>query len=179
MRVWLHRVLDVSVLLAVGALGAALAVRFAPGPSRPAPQAATALRIGDRIARLKGLEPDKAERTVLLVLSSRCGVCTDSMPYYRSLAARLPRPTIRLVAAGWQHEDELAGYLRENGLKPDGVVRADAQSLPIAVTPAIVVLDRDGIVRELVLGRLSSADGEDLLRRIGTFDAFHDKKKGV
>jgi hypothetical protein len=111
--------------------------------------------------------------TAVLFLSTKCHICSASMPFYRQMAALRtvgPRGFGIMVVfpeagQGPRDGDE---YLKGNELAVDGVQAARFDSLGISGTPTLALVDGSGIVRRVWRGKLSSKDEAELLGAINS-----------
>jgi hypothetical protein len=83
--------------------------------------------------------------------------------YKRVTRAITEQKRVKFVVVGREPKEIVERYLNENRIQPDAVVSAPADRQP---TPTLILIDRQGIVRDVWLG-LQAADGEQrLLRQI-------------
>ena len=105
-----------------------------------------------------------AERTILLVVNSRCRYCTDSMPVYRQLLDRRDPATTRVVGVGMEPVQTLRSYFGEHRVEPDRVLQLPAGDSHIRATPTVLAVDRGGTILAALEG-LPSSD-EDFLSQV-------------
>lgn len=167
------RALDTATNVAVvvsAILFVALGIRYFSFTSNPPVSGAAAVYDpGDRIDPIPGLTYDQAERTVLLFLSSTCIYCTESMPFYRSLAeAQRDSPGLfRLVAVTKEDKNVMANYLGSHALTVDQITTVAAdQPFRLRLTPTLVLVDRDGKATQSWVGALSEDNKAEVLRAI-------------
>ncbi|MDQ3068839.1 MAG: hypothetical protein M3R55_03810 [Acidobacteriota bacterium] len=87
---------------------------------------------------------------LLLVLSTTCRYCTQSMPFYTQLA-KLPQVAagrLRLSVVSLQSQEQMQAYLEANGLRMERIVSLRDSGLNITGTPVLVLVSPDGIVRD-------------------------------
>jgi hypothetical protein len=150
---------NASVVVASGVLvwvlvgpGAAFRVRQTPRAAPPS------YAVGERFAAVAGLEFARAPLTLIVWVRSTCRYCTESMGFYRRLAAA-PRRA-RVVVVGAEPVERLREYVGEHGFAPDEVVSVGAEAVKLPVTPMLVLVDAEGIVRAVWRGKLGSAAEE-------------------
>lgn len=136
--------------VAAAAINHILLARSAPPPAAPRPVVET----GTTLTLPAAATGDGTVDSLLLVLSADCRFCTESMPFYRRLAARPEVRTgrVRLSVVSMQPLAEMRDYLREHGLEATHVMSVPASGLRVGATPGIVLATRQGIVRESWLG---------------------------
>ena len=125
------------------------AAAVAPTPVTPRP-ATTAFRTGAKAPALAGVDYARADRTLVLFLSTHCKYCEMSVPFYRDLAAKLANGANgnrkRLVAVFPQTADEISQYKQREKLAIETVADASLNDLGIAGTPTLLLVAADGTV---------------------------------
>lgn len=98
-----------------------------------------------------------ARGAILLVISSRCRYCVESLPLYRRISElRSHSPArIRIVTVAADPPGQIRRFLAEQGVASDQVVSAAPGSIGVRGTPTVLVVDSHGRVRESFTGRLS------------------------
>lgn len=115
-------------------------------PSRPAP---TAFRPGARAPVVAGVDYARADRTLVLFLSTHCKFCDMSVPFYQDLAAKLAAGAGRnrkLVAVFSQTADEVNQYKQRKQLPIETVADASVGDVGISGTPTLLLVASDGTV---------------------------------
>ncbi len=167
-----HRTIELLANLAivvVAALGSVVLVRQLG--TAPAPQSSASPISARPMASIRPAAPSvgstlsvpdvdfaAADRTLVMVLSTQCGFCTDSAPFYRRLAAAGHGRT-RLVAVFPQDLVVAREFLAGLGVSVAGVVRAPVSAVGVRGTPTLVLVDQRGVVQKSWIGRLTP-DGE-------------------
>ncbi|HEY2362134.1 MAG TPA: hypothetical protein VGK36_13520 [Candidatus Angelobacter sp.] len=103
-------------------------------------------------------------KNVVLVLSTTCHFCKESSGFYRKLAEDC-RSHARTVAFFPQTPEEAQAYLRIEDVKVDEVKHADFQSLQIGGTPTLLLVDSNGVVQKVWLGKLPEAKEKEVLEQ--------------
>lgn len=101
----------------------------------------------------------KGEKNLLFFLSSRCGFCIQSAPFYKRLTneAKKSGSGLRTFAL-FNVEDEGADeYIRKFELNFDEIKTVDFKEFKISATPTILEVGSDGNVRKVWIGKLDSA----------------------
>jgi hypothetical protein len=101
-------------------------------------------------------------KNVVLVLSTTCHFCKESSGFYRKLVEDC-RSHARTVAFFPQTPEEAQAYLRAEDVQVDEVKHADFQSLQIGGTPTLLLVDRNGVVQKVWLGKLSEVKEKEVL----------------
>ena len=128
------------------------------GPRRPP------IEIGTKID-IPGIDWSKSDATLLLVLSTKCIFCTESMPFYKKLVQETGART-RFIAVFPQNENEARQYLRENGVAIEDVRQVSPALLGVSGTPTLILTDSQGTVQDLWFGRVGSNVETLLLKRV-------------
>lgn len=109
-----------------------------------------------------------SQRSVVVLLSSDCHFCSESMPLYQKLSSmRKQGGGFSLLAVGREEPNTLRDYLIQNKIGVDGIVQAPAGFATVKFTPAVFVVDSRGAVQEAFLGKLNSAHEKKLLQLVG------------
>lgn len=97
---------------------------------------------------------DGKQWTVLVIVSSKCRYCIESLPLYRRLAEDSARNPFRLVFAGAEPLDTITGFLVANG-HPKPTILSLPPEIPVSVTPTLVLINSSGEITSAWLGRLT------------------------
>ena len=167
MRPWtsaedqLRRLADTAIILAAITCSAAwvwyLVVPRSVRIVEPEPD----YEIGDTLSEVPELVALRGQRIFLVVMSSGCQFCTDSMPFYRRVVAAREGAHARtlIVAAFREDKTRAAAYLDAHGFVPDRMIWIPRDSpFRIVRTPAIVLVGEDQRVAGLWYGRLRQSD---------------------
>jgi hypothetical protein len=128
--------------------------------------------IGDTFASSQ-VEGQAGPGRVVLVLSEHCHVCRQSVGFYRRLAEAMASESAKghvlpeLVAVTSDPDATMEGWLRANGITVKRVTHVDdLPALGVRGTPTVMLVGRDGRITDLAVGRLTSAEGELIIRRV-------------
>lgn len=129
--------------------------------------AAHLLRKGSRI-ELPGVDWGRADRTLVLALSTQCHFCDDSSEFYRRLAPEAAAAGVPLVAVFPQSTDEARTHWMSQSLPLTGVefIQAPAGRLPISGTPTAVLLDRKGVVLRAWTGKQPASGEAEIIHAV-------------
>jgi len=147
---------NVAIILVALMLGYFIVGRYLATPnSPPKPVAETeVIKPGTKLALLE-VDWSKSERNLLMVLSTTCRYCTESMPFYQRLVERNARvKDLRLIAVLPQAVEEARKYLGEHNLTVDEIVRAAPSEAMVRGTPTLLLLDGNGVVLQTWVGKL-------------------------
>ncbi len=109
----------------------------------------------------------KSDRTLLLVLSKGCRFCSESAPFYQRLVRDTAgRGDVRLVAVLPQDANEGRKYLDELGVTINEIKQSSLDSLGVGGTPTLILVDREGAVRDSWVGKLPPDKESEVLDRL-------------
>ncbi len=116
---------------------------------------------------LRNVDFGKSEKNLVLVLSTSCKYCTESLPFYRRLTEQnAAERKLNIVAAFSQEPPEASKYLIKNEISVDQVVKAEAAEIRVRGTPTLILTDRNGIVLDLWAGKLSPGMENEVADRV-------------
>lgn len=130
-----------------------------------APTRTSGYQPGEKLGVIPGFDPKSSPRTLILFLRSGCIYCTQSMDFYKRLAAMPSRP--RIVVVGPEPEQTLRDYIKQYGLAADQVLTALPPAVKFHGTPALALVRADGTVEEAWLGKLAIDREESVIKAFG------------
>jgi rhodanese-related sulfurtransferase len=159
------RLLNVSMAIAVvGFLGILIHKYSASNPGNP-------IIIPSAKISIKGVDLTKSPQTLLLAVAKGCEYCTDSARFYRRLVQGLANRTdLRIVAVFPDLPTEGQYYLNSLGVAVGESAQASLPSLGIRNVPSLVLLDRDGVVKEVWIGKLSPKAEVEVMKALALQD---------
>lgn len=135
---------------------------------RPAPPAEpTAFTALVSVGRSLGIAPQSGPGVVLF-LSIECPSCLASAPDYAQLARELLANNVPFVIASLEPAKETSGWLQSQGISASSVVHTPDPSVHGVLFTPTLVLVRDGIVSDALVGKVDSALMARILRRLGS-----------
>ena len=157
------RTLNIAILLVAVVLTALLVKQFFFQPAQNSDYGI----VPDARLNIDGVNWADTERTVLIVLGKECKFCTDSATLYRRLAAGLTSQTnIRLMAVFSKNESDADAYLKQLEIPIREVRYLSLSSLGIKNVPTLAILDRNGVVTDMWVGKLSPLKEAALMSRL-------------
>lgn len=133
---------------------------------------ATGYRTGDQLTgSVRELDLERVDVSAVVVVSSSCAYCTESVAFYRQLVelAREKSPgAFQLVFLGLRDAQDAAAFVTTNDLRPASVkpTPADVRAR-IPGTPTVLIVDKAGRVRGSWSGKLTAADEAGVLNMLG------------
>ncbi|HSS48679.1 MAG TPA: hypothetical protein VLX28_07015, partial [Thermoanaerobaculia bacterium] len=136
-------------------------------PPRP-PGAPPPIEKGEQFAALKGAVPEGATRALVVAVSPTCHFCNDSLPFYKHLVdERNSKGSAVKFVAAVPTEDSKAPESEKftnAGVKPDNVVHLDFSSIKVPGTPTLLLVDNNGKVLNVWVGKLDESGEKDVLK---------------
>lgn len=123
--------------------------------------------VGDSFANVNELRAALPRRTMLVLVSSTCRYCSESMPVYRNVLSDEAVARWRVVFASRDEPGVLKHYLENNGLPIQNVdlIRiSDTSEFKATATPLLFLLDTDSRIQQTWEGKLTP-DREAAVRR--------------
>jgi len=115
---------------------------------------------------LPGVDWNDGSQTLLMVLSTNCRYCAESVPFYQQLAQqKAKRGDIRLVAILPQSISEAQKYLNDKHISVDEVRQSVFGAVYAGATPTLILVDRTGSVVQSWVGKLPVQKEEEVLGR--------------
>lgn len=157
------RILNIVILLVALVLSALLVRKFFFQPAQNPNYRLTT----NATLRINGINWADSERTVLLALSKECKYCSESAEFYRRLAAGIASQTnTRLLAVFSEKESEAEAYLRQLEIPIRDLRYVSLSSLGIRSVPTLAILDRNGVVTDMWVGKFSPLEEKDLMSKL-------------
>lgn len=146
---------NVAVLFTCVVLLTALALNYSN--KSPATRLQSGLRKGDTLEQQSGIDCRRTPQTLLIGMSSTCGFCQESLPFYKELAKTLSEHagTTRLLTVMPERDDAAKHFLQQNGLQVDALTAVDLRKIHVGATPTLVLVNSDGKIIDFWIGKLS------------------------
>lgn len=136
---------------------------FQPRPPGAPPQ----VEKGERLEALQAALPAGADRTLVLALAPQCGYCTQSMPFYKRVLEERNKKgsNVKVVAAVGSPEARTAEQqaLTGAGVQVDNLVELDFSSIKVPGTPTVLLVDNQGEVLDVWVGKLTERQEKQVL----------------
>lgn len=157
------RILNIAILLVALVLITLLIKRHYFQPVQNSDYAIAA----DASLDIDGVNWADSERTVLIALGKDCKFCSDSAKFYRRLAEGITSQTnTRLMAVFSKKDSETEAYLKQLEIPIREVQYVPLSSLGIKNVPTVAILDRNGVVTDLWVGKLSPLNETALMSKL-------------
>jgi hypothetical protein len=110
--------------------------------------------IGTKIL-LPGVDWSRSRQNLVLALSTTCHFCSESADFYKKLLPAAADRGIPVVAVLPQTPAAGRLYLDGLGVPASEVLQSSLNSIDVAATPTVLVVDATGKIREAWVGKLS------------------------
>ncbi|MBK6722810.1 MAG: hypothetical protein IPO41_08445 [Acidobacteria bacterium] len=107
-----------------------------------------------------------SDRNLVMILSTACKYCAESIPFYQKLSAYRVGKDVRLVALFIQPKQETQKYLLEQNITVDEVAQINPEQINIRATPTLLLVDRHGLVLEVWKGKLSVEVEREVMSKV-------------
>jgi thioredoxin-related protein len=109
---------------------------------------------------------NNSPKNVALVLSTTCHFCKESTRFYRELVRECNSRQIRTIAFFPQSLEAGRAYLEAEGVSINEVRQAEFKALKVSGTPTLLLVDNNGIVQHVWIGKLTAAKEKEVLARV-------------
>ena len=109
-----------------------------------------------------------AQATLVLALSTHCGFCQESVPFYQKLAAfKNSSPArVRLATVMTEPKEEIEAYLKKQGIAADAVFSMPVSQIGVKGTPTLLLLDGQNKLIESWVGKLNSQEESEVIAHL-------------
>lgn len=105
--------------------------------------------------------------TLLLILSTDCHFCHESLPFYQRVIEQSARSgRVKIAAVFPQDAKTGEEYLKSNGVTVSRVFQAQPPNLGVGGTPSLLLVDKDGVVTETWFGKLAAPEENKVLGQL-------------
>jgi thiol-disulfide isomerase/thioredoxin len=136
----------------------------------PDPNFELGVKKGETVKIPEGASADRqsAPATLVLALSTHCGFCQASVPFYQKLAAfKNSAPArVRLAAVMSEPKEEIEAYLKENSISADAVFSMPVSQIGVNGTPTLLLLDGQNKLVESWIGKLNGQGESEVIGRL-------------
>jgi hypothetical protein len=154
---------NVAILLVCILIGYVALTRYIlPGPTT---ERIDGPQIGTRL-NIQGLPWEASNQYLVLALSTQCHFCSESAPFYQKLSAAAEAKGVPIIAVLPQPIEQSKQYLETIGVQTQHQLQMQLSKINVVGTPTIVLTDRQGIAKNIWVGKLSGEQEADVLKRI-------------
>ena len=158
------RILNIAIVVVALVLSTLLIRKFFFQPAQQSPNYQLST---NATLRIEGINWADSDRTVLLALSKDCKYCSGSAEFYRRLAAGIAsQAKTRLIAVFPEKDSGADAYLKQLEVPIREVRYVSLASLGINNVPTLAILDRNGVVTDMWVGKFSPFEETDLMSKL-------------
>lgn len=169
-RTTVRHTLEVSTNLAVLILCITIGVvlvRSRQPAARDLTSASLESRKGQVFPAIANVNYGKADTTLVLALNTQCKFCRESLPFYRKLLSTPSASSQIQIAIIFPNPDnEVREFVEQAKLSAHAIGGQDFSKFHIDGTPTVILVGRDGKVRESWTGELSAAGEKEVLSAV-------------
>jgi hypothetical protein len=156
------------IIIALAAVWGSMLIRgyYFYGPRAPQPGVP---QVGQSLPVLRGVEWKTHPQTLVLALKAGCPACDDSMSFYRSLIEHIENndSSTRILAIVPDEPSTLTDYPELLSPVVTFLSGVPLREIHVRATPAILLVDRKGVVQRSWIGRPSRKNERELLGLLG------------
>lgn len=158
---------NVAVLVvAMALLGALVSTRWWPPAGKG--KFEDGLQKGQVLASLPSIDYSAAPQTLVIVGSTTCQYCKESLPFYQQLlSTKSAAQQTRIVAIFPNPKTEVDQYKQRNQLNVESVPSLNYANLNVTGTPTLILVDSAGRVLDFWVGRLSQEEEKQVMKAVG------------
>lgn len=115
---------------------------------------------------LPGVDWAQNGQTLILALSEDCHFCSESASFYQKIVSQRQGKSLKLLAVLPQDTQSGQNYLKSLGVAVDEIRQAPLSSIQVSGTPTLLLVDSNGVVKEVWIGKLPSNKESEVLSKI-------------
>jgi peroxiredoxin len=153
----LNIVVAIAVVVVAGVLVKRYLFQQPVSPGNRAPQITT----GERLT-VPNVDWEQNRKSLVFFLKKDCVYCTSSAPFYRQLIEEASKRNVKCLAILPDSIEEAREYVKSLDLPIDNVQAGMLPSYKVSVTPTVLFVDHQGIVKSVWVG--AAPDREQQMR---------------
>jgi peroxiredoxin len=148
----LNLVANACLVLAAGTLGVAVWYKYLHHPAVPV--SGLPIQLGSNAPLVPSISYASHERSLLVFLSTTCRYCEAGVPFYNKLhgVALASNDKWNVVGVFLQPADQVAAFRARVNLQAKLLPNVDFSRFGVRSTPTVLLVDRQGIVRQVWVG---------------------------
>lgn len=161
MKPWLSRLIDYALYAALAVVAVKFVARKFSGPAEGKPAASFELPIVNRPGEQFRLQDHAGKPVLMEVFASWCGACRRSAPALVESFERHHKQGVQFVGVSLDSSQEDAARVKSDWSIPYDIALDDgrvAKNYGIEVLPTFVLIGKDGTVRRVSTGSVSSSE---------------------
>lgn len=108
-----------------------------------------------KLLPLENANWSQGKKNVVLYVSNTCHYCSESAPFYQRLVSEGNKKGIQFTAVMPQPVDQGRAYLEKLGVSIENIYQDKLDKIGIRGTPTLMIVDNQGIIKNVWLGKLS------------------------
>lgn len=158
---------NLAIILVAFLFGGVLIHRyFFAATAKPIVSENEGIKAGTKLP-LTDVDWSKSDKNLLLVLSTSCRYCTESIPFYQKLVGqKTGRGDVKMIAVMPQSVSEAQKYLSEHKISVEEVKQISPNTINIKGTPTLVLIDKTGVVVQSWGGKLPPEKEVEVLNQL-------------
>src|SRR5215475_3811012 len=128
------------------------------------------IKIGEvvKLPESETAERQSAPATLVMALSTHCGFCQASMPFYQKLSAfKNSSPVnVRMATVMSESKEEAEAYLKKYGIAADIVLSTPISQVGVNGTPTLLLLDRENRLVRSWVGQLNNSQESEVVSQL-------------
>ncbi|MEK6299871.1 MAG: hypothetical protein AABO41_04045 [Acidobacteriota bacterium] len=158
----------VVLLVALVVLGNFAWVHLAKQPKQLELRAEGGLTKGSAFSPIPTVDYGKSSQTLVIVLSSRCDHCNESIPFFKQLleANSGKSDSTRIVAVFPEDIEEVRSYITQQQLSVDSIPGINYKALNLPGTPSTVLISSEGKILNFWIGKPSKDAEKEIMESI-------------
>src|ERR1700687_340929 len=158
---------NIAIILAVCLIGGVIVRDYIAQRTNSRGISSRGISTGTRIS-VPEIDFARVDRTLLIALRQGCRYCDESAPFYKNILARTKDdPSVHVMAILQQPTEASRKSLEGLGVGVEDVKRVHFSTIGIGPTPTMLLVDRQGTVKRLWVGKLASEKEADVFKEIG------------
>jgi hypothetical protein len=105
-------------------------------------------------------------QTLILALSKDCRYCSESASFYQKIVNQRQGKSLKVIAVLPQDTQSGQNYLNGLGVAVDEIRQTSLSSIQVSGTPTLLLVDQNGVVKEVWVGKLPSDKESEALSKI-------------
>lgn len=166
----LDTVANIAIIVTCAVALALMVNRYFFNKPAPPPGAPPQAEVGEQFDQLRQVVPAGSEKALVVALSPTCGFCNESMPFYKRLIDERNQKgsNVKFIAAvpAEEAKAEEQKKFAEAGVQPDSLVTMDFASIKVPGTPTILLVDNQGKVLNVWVGKQQASGEEEILETL-------------
>jgi thioredoxin-related protein len=166
----LDTVANIAIIVTCAVALALMVNRYFFNKPAPLPGAPPQAEVGEQFDQLRQVVPAGSEQALVVAVSPGCHFCNDSMPFYKRLIDERNQKGsgVKIIAAvpAEEAKAEEAQKFAAVGAQPDQFVHVDFASIKVPGTPTILLVDKQGKVLNVWVGKQESGGEEEILETL-------------